>query len=137
MELSARTKALHSAQSRGTGTVCPGDGGGPRAVCHHRRARRPLAGDQSKVYLEGTLAQRWNPLGQQPVVADGARSKQVENIYGAIHLGTGEEVSSFVIAWQDSEATIRWLEQLLADHPQGQLLLWLDQARASIVCKVY
>lgn len=88
----------------------------------------PLAGDQSKVYLEGTLARRWNPIGQQPVVADGARSKKAENIYGAIHLGTGEEVSSFVIDWQDSEATMRWLEMLLTDHPHGQILLWLDQA---------
>jgi transposase len=88
----------------------------------------PLAGDQSKVYLEGTLARRWNPVGQQPLVADGARSKQAENIYGALHLGTGEEVSSFVIDWQDSEATIRWLEMLVADHPHGRILLWLDQA---------
>ena len=88
----------------------------------------PLAGDQSKVYLEGTLARRWNPLGQQPLVADGARSKKAENIYGAIPLGTGEEVSSFVIDWQDSEATLRWLELILEDHPRGQILLWLDQA---------
>jgi transposase len=88
----------------------------------------PLAGDQSKVYLEGTLARRWNPIGQQPLVADGARSKKAENIYGAIHLGTGEEVSSFVIDWQDSEATIRWLELILEDHPHGQVLLWLAQA---------
>jgi transposase len=88
----------------------------------------PLAGDQSKIYLEGTLARRWNPIGQQPVVADGARSKQAENIYGAIHLGTGEEVSSFVIDGQDSEATVRWLEMVLADHPRGRVLLWLDQA---------
>ena len=88
----------------------------------------PLAGDQSKVYLEGTLARRWNPVGQQPLVADGARSKQAENIYGALHLGTGEEVSSFVIDWQDSEATIQWLEMILAEHQQGQILLWIDQA---------
>jgi transposase len=88
----------------------------------------PLAGDQSKVYLEGTLARRWNPIGQQPVVADGARSKQAENIYGALHLGTGEEVSSFVIDWQDSEATIQWLELVYTEHPQGKILLWLDQA---------
>jgi transposase len=88
----------------------------------------PLAGDQSKVYLEGTLARRWNPIGQQPLVADGARSKKAEHIYGAIHLGTGEEVSSFVIDWQDSEATIRWLELILEEHPHGQILLWLDQA---------
>jgi transposase len=88
----------------------------------------PLAGDQSKVYLEGTLARRWNPIGQQPLVADGARRKKAENIYGAIHLGTGEEVSSFVIDWQDSEATIRWLELILEEHPEGQILLWLDQA---------
>jgi transposase len=88
----------------------------------------PLAGDQSKVYLEGPLARRWNPIGQQPLVADGARSKKAENIYGAIHLGTGEEVSSFVIDWQDSEATRRWLELILEDHPHGQSLWWLDQA---------
>jgi len=88
----------------------------------------PLAGDQSKVYLEGTLARRWNPIGQQPLVADDTRSKKAENIYGAIHLGTGEEVSSFVIDWQDSEATLRWLELHLEDRPHGQILLWLDQA---------
>ncbi len=88
----------------------------------------PLAGDQSKVYLEGTLARRWNPIGQQPLVADGARSKKAENIYGAIHLGTGEEVSSFVIDWQESDATIRWLELILEEHPRGQILLGLDQA---------
>ena len=88
----------------------------------------PLAGDQSKVYWEGTLARRWNPIGQQPLVADGARSKKADNIYGAIHLGTGNEVSSLGIDWQDSEATMRWLEMILEEHPQGQILLWLDQA---------
>lgn len=88
----------------------------------------PLAGDQSKVYLEATLARRWNPVGQQPLVADGARSKQAENIYGAIHLGTGQETSTFCIEWQDSDATIEWLEMMLAEHPTGQILLWLDGA---------
>ena len=88
----------------------------------------PLAGDQSKVYLEATIARRWNPIAQQPLVADGARSKQAENIYGAIHLGTGEETSSFCIDWQDSQATIRWLEMILRDHPRGQILLWIDSA---------
>ncbi len=88
----------------------------------------PLAGDQSKVYLEATLARRWNPVGQQPIVADGARSKQAENIYGAIHLGTGAETSTFCIDWQDSDATIQWLEMMMAEHPEGQILLWLDGA---------
>lgn len=88
----------------------------------------PLAGDQSKVYLEATLARRWNPRGQQPLVADGARQKQAENIYGAIHLGTGEETATFCIDWQDSDATIRWLELMLAQHPKGQILLWIDGA---------
>ena len=87
-----------------------------------------LAGDQSKVYLEATLARRWNPTGQQPLVADGARAKQAENIYGAIHLGTGAETTTFCIDWQDSDATIRWLEMILADHPRGQILLWIDRA---------
>jgi len=88
----------------------------------------PLAGDQSKVYLEGTIARRWNPVGQQPLIADGARSRAAENIYGAVHLGTGEEVVPFVIDWQDSEATICWFEQLLEDRQQGKIVLWIDQA---------
>ena len=88
----------------------------------------PLASDQSKVYLEGTLGRRWNPIGQQPVVADGARQKRAENLYGAVHLGTGAEVAPFAIDWQDSDATIRWYELLLEACPQGQILLWQDQA---------
>jgi len=88
----------------------------------------PLAGDQSKVYLEATLARRWSPVGQQPLVADGAREKQAENIYGAIHLGTGEEAATLCIDWQDSDATIAWLEMMLAEHPTGQILLWIDGA---------
>jgi transposase len=88
----------------------------------------PLASDQSKVYLEGTLGRRWNPRGEQPVVADGARQKQAENLYGAVHLGTGEEVAPFAIDWQDSAATIRWYELLLEACPIGQILLWQDQA---------
>lgn len=86
----------------------------------------PLAGDQSKVYLEATLSRRWNPVGQQPLVADGARQKQAENIYGAIHLGTGVETATFCIDWQDSDATIAWLELMLAEHAEGQILLWVD-----------
>jgi transposase len=88
----------------------------------------PLASDQSKVYLEGTLGRRWNPMGEQPVVADGARQKRAENLYGAVHLGTGAEVAPFAIDWQDSDATIRWYELLLEACPQGQLLVWQDQA---------
>lgn len=88
----------------------------------------PLAGDQSEVYLEATLARRWHPRGQQPLVADGARQKQAGNIYGAIHLGTGAETSTFWIDWQDSDATIRWLEMMLEEHQRGQILLWLDGA---------
>jgi hypothetical protein len=37
-------------------------------------------------------------------------------------------VAPFAIDWQDSDATIRWYELLLAECPQGQLLLWQDQA---------
>jgi transposase len=88
----------------------------------------PLAGDQSKVYLEATLSRRWSPRGQQPLVADGAREKQAENIYGALHLGTGAETSTFCIDWQDSDATIQWLELMLTEHPRGQILLWIDGA---------
>jgi transposase len=88
----------------------------------------PLASEQSKVYLEGTLGRRWNPIGQQPVVADGARQKRAENLYGAVPLGTGAEVAPLAIDWQDSEATIRWYELLLDECPQGQILLWQDQA---------
>ncbi len=88
----------------------------------------PLAGDQSKVYLEGTIAKRWNPVGTQPLIADAARSKQAENIYGALHLGTGAEVAPFCIDWQDSEATIRWFEMVMAECPEGEIVLWIDGA---------
>jgi len=88
----------------------------------------PLASDQSKVYVAGTLGRRWSPIGQQPLVADGARQKQAENLYGAVHLGTGAEIAPFAIDWQDSDATLRWYELLLAACPQGQILLWQDQA---------
>jgi hypothetical protein len=83
----------------------------------------PLAGDQSKVYLEGTLSRRWNPVGQQPLGADGARAQRAENLYGAVHWGTGAEVAPFVIDWQDSDATMRWYELLLEECPHGQILL--------------
>ena len=32
------------------------------------------------------------------------------------------------IDWQDSDATIAWLEMMLSEHPKGQILLWLDRA---------
>jgi hypothetical protein len=41
----------------------------------------PLAGDQSKVYLEGTIARCWNPVGKQPLMADGARSKSIPSVF--------------------------------------------------------
>jgi transposase len=88
----------------------------------------PLAGDQTKVYLEATIAKRWNPVGQQPLVADGGRHKQSENIYAAVHLGTGDETATFVIDWQDSDATIRWFEMILEQHRRGTVVLWIDQA---------
>jgi transposase len=88
----------------------------------------PLAGDQSKIYLEGSIAKRWNPVGQQPLIPDGARSKAAENIYGALPLGTGEEVATLVVDWQDSTVTICWLELILETFPRGLILLWLDQA---------
>ncbi len=88
----------------------------------------PLAGDQSKVTLEATIGRRWSPIGQQPLIPDGARSKQAESIYGAVHLGAGQEVAPFCIDWQDSEATMRWLEMILDEIPRGQILLWLDGA---------
>jgi transposase len=88
----------------------------------------PLASAQSKGYLEGTLGRRWNPMGEQPVGAEGARQKQAENLYGAVQLGTGAEVAPFAIDWQDSDATIRWYELLVAECPEGQILLWQAQA---------
>lgn len=78
-------------------------------------------GDQSKVYLEGSLSRRWNSVGCQPLVADGARRKQAENIYGAVPLGTGHETATLIIDWQDSQATIAWLELILTEHPRGQI----------------
>jgi hypothetical protein len=88
----------------------------------------PIAADQTKVYLEGTVSRRWNPRGEQPLIADGARSKQSESIYGGVHLGTGEEVVPFAIGWQNSDATICWYEMLLEEIPTGKILIFQDQA---------
>jgi hypothetical protein len=42
----------------------------------------PLASDQSKVYLEGTLGRRWNPIGEQPLIPQG-RARNRPRIYMA------------------------------------------------------
>jgi transposase len=88
----------------------------------------PLAGDQTRVYLEGTVGKRWSRRGQQPRVSSASRRKYAENIYGAVHLGTGEEVAPFSIDFQDADATIRWFEMVLAENRRGQIVVWLDSA---------
>jgi transposase len=88
----------------------------------------PLAGDQTRVYLEGSVGKRYSRRGHQPRVADGARRKYAENIYGAVHLGTGEEVAPFSIDFQDADATIRWMESVLEECPRGKIVVWLDSA---------
>ena len=95
-----------------------------------RSGRRmiPLAGDQTRVYLEGTVGKRWSRRGQQPRVPEGSRRKYAENIYGALHLGTGQEVAPFSIDFQDAEATIRWFELVLEQCPRGIIVVWLDSA---------
>jgi transposase len=88
----------------------------------------PLAGDQTRVYLEGAVGKRWSRRGQQPLVGEGSRRKFAENIYGAVHLGTGEEVAPFSIDFQDADATIRWFELVKEACPRGQIVVWLDSA---------
>lgn len=88
----------------------------------------PLAGDQTRVYLEGTVGKRWSRRGRQPQVPQASRRKYAENIYGALHLGTGEEVAPFSIDFQDADATIHWFEMVLAEHPYGKVVVWLDSA---------
>ena len=88
----------------------------------------PLAGDQTRVYLEGTVGKRWRRRGQQPSVPQASRRKYAENIYGAVHLGTGEEVAPFSIDFQDADATIRWFEMVLEENRRGQIVVWLDSA---------
>jgi transposase len=88
----------------------------------------PVAGDQTRVYLEGTVGKRWNRVGQQPRIPDRSRTRYAENIYGAEHLGTGEEVAPFSIDFQDAAATVVWLDLLLEAIRRGVILLWLDSA---------
>lgn len=88
----------------------------------------PLAGDQTRVYLEGTVSKRWGRRGRQPIVPSASRSKYAENIYGAVHLGTGEEVAPFSIDFQDADATIHWLKMVMLEKRRGQVVVWLDSA---------
>lgn len=99
-----------------------------REIAHSGQRVTPLAGDQTRVYLEGTVGKRWSRVGRQPRVADQSRRKYAENIYGAVHLGTGAEVAPFSIDFQDAQATICWLELVLRAVPRGTILLWLDSA---------
>lgn len=87
-----------------------------------------LAGDQTRVDLEGTVGKRWSRCGRQPRVADGARHKYAEIIYGAMPLGTGEAAAPFSIDFQDADATIRRFEMMLAENRRGKLVIWLDSA---------
>jgi transposase len=88
----------------------------------------PVAGDQTRVYLEGTVGKRWSPVGQQPRIPDASRTKFAENIYGGVHLGTGQELAPFSIDFQDAGASIEWVELLKAACPRGTILLWIDSA---------
>lgn len=88
----------------------------------------PLAGDQTRVYLEGTVGKRWSRRGQQPQAVSASRRKYAENIYGALHLGTGEEIAPFSIDFQDADATIRWLEMVVEENRRGKIVVWLDSA---------
>lgn len=88
----------------------------------------PVAGDQTRVYLEGTVGKRWSRVGTQPRIADLSRRKFAENIYGGVHLGTGEELAPFSIDFQDAGASIEWVELLKAECPRGTILVWLDSA---------
>jgi transposase len=94
----------------------------------NRERVTPLAGDQTRVYLEGTVGKRWSRRGRQPRVSQASRRKYAENIYGALHLGTGEEVAPFSIDFQDADATIRWLELVKQACPRGKIVVWLDSA---------
>lgn len=57
----------------------------------------PIAADQTKIYLEGTVSRRWNPAGEQPLIADGARSKQCESIYGGCIWGPEKKLRHCVL----------------------------------------
>lgn len=46
----------------------------------------------------------------------------------ALHPGMEEETAPPVIDWQDSQATICWLEMIDNQHPRGTILLWIDNA---------
>src|SRR5262249_38698099 len=88
----------------------------------------PLAEDEAKLYLESTHGYRWNPVGHQPVVPDGSRGKKSISLYGAVHLGTGEEFT-LQTDWQESAWTITYLEAVENAFPEGSLLWFWDNAR--------
>lgn len=88
----------------------------------------PVAEDETKVRLEATIGYRWNPSGQQPEIADAGRRNQSVSIYGTIHLGTGEEFT-IVTDWQDSDWTIKFLDEFQKTNQEGDILLFWDRAR--------
>jgi transposase len=87
----------------------------------------PFAEDEVKLYLEGTNGYRWNPVGQQPVVADGSRGKKSISLYGAVHLGTGEEFT-LQTDWQESTWTTTYLDAVDKAYPEGWIVWLWDNA---------
>ncbi len=85
-----------------------------------------LAEDEASLYLQATLMRVWAPRGQPPVVAaDPGRAKT--SFYGTLNLRTGEEIV-MQAEKMNAQTTAAHLEQLLAAHPEGPLLLLWDRA---------
>jgi transposase len=73
------------------------------------------------------LRRMWMRLGQQLRVPTPKQNDDVW-LYGALDLHTGHCFHSFCDKG-NSEATITYLEQVLAHHPEQSILLIWDQAR--------
>lgn len=85
-----------------------------------------LALDQMSAYLQASLTRVWSPIGQTPY-AWVTPQRDCIHFYGALDVIRGQEVA-LSLPKLDSEATICFLEHVLACFPGRTILLLWDRA---------
>lgn len=78
------------------------------------------------MYLQATTMDVWSPRGQTPIIRVDPSRKKV-GFYGTLNLRTGEQIVARSEVF-NSEATARYLTQLLARFPDQPILLLWDRA---------
>lgn len=82
--------------------------------------------DELSLYFQASLTRVWFPQGQTPVVRVSPQ-RDHQHFYGALNLNTGQEIA-LSLPELSAEATLHFLEHLLACLPTQPMLVLMDRA---------